>query len=269
MSRQMRTIGLWVVLMVLFVAFYQFFSSEPAAGHDVAPAANTERTSLWSVLSSWLPIVFLFLFFVFFMRRVNARNQVTNDGIQLLWAGRYLQALEIFEQERAKDPKQPVHVFNAGSAKLQLWKLGAAAADFEATSKLVVKGKEGALATILPEHLGLTFALLGRTGEAWKCVKEMPVAPTESGRRLLTEGVLLAREGNFSEARRKLGAFEVKQLSGTIGALARTVDALCIEKTNGELRHVDRVALFGEAAPDELERGWPELVDFVKRAPAW
>jgi hypothetical protein len=58
-------------------------------------------------------------------------------------------------------------------------------------------------------------------------------------------------------------------MAGTIGALARTIDALCIEQLTQERRHVDRVVLFGEAAPDELKRHWPELIAFVERAPAW
>ena len=44
---------------------------------------------------------------------------------------------------------------------------------------------------------------------------------------------------------------------------------MCIEKLTGELRHVDRIALFGETGPEELRKAWPELIAFVERAPAW
>lgn len=42
-----------------------------------------------------------------------------------------------------------------------------------------------------------------------------------------------------------------------------------IEHLSGEKRHVDRIALFGETGPEGLRKGWPELIDFVERAPAW
>ena len=70
-------------------------------------------------------------------------------------------------------------------------------------------------------------------------------------------------------ARAKLSTFEVKQTSGTIGTFARTLDAFCIERLTGELRHIDRIALFGETGPEGLRKAWPEFIAFVERAPAW
>jgi len=127
-----KTVGLWLVLIVLFVGFYNFFSRtteevqeipfttflEKVDGRGVksvvvkqnyyegtyagaaedraakfrtkGPPADTqmlqklrdggvevrylpeEQNSLWiTVLSQWMPIVFLFLFFVFFMRQLQ------------------------------------------------------------------------------------------------------------------------------------------------------------------------------------------------------
>ncbi|MGZ3457720.1 MAG: ATP-dependent zinc metalloprotease FtsH [Archangium sp.] len=123
-----KTIGLWVILIVLFVAFYNFFSTgndqvqEPTftqflskvEDHKVravsvkgntysgvftdsdekfrttGPAADAtvleelrknnvdvkyereEQNSLWlTVLGQWLPVVFLFFFFIFFMRQLQ------------------------------------------------------------------------------------------------------------------------------------------------------------------------------------------------------
>ncbi|CAM3121589.1 ATP-dependent metallopeptidase FtsH/Yme1/Tma family protein [Corallococcus sp. ZKHCc1 1396] len=123
-----KTIGLWVILIVLFVAFYNFFSQgneqvqEPtftqlltkvdekkvqavsikgntysgtfsdsndkfrttgpppevavlnqlrAAGVDVK-YEREEQNSLWlTILGQWMPVVFLFLFFIFFMRQLQ------------------------------------------------------------------------------------------------------------------------------------------------------------------------------------------------------
>jgi cell division protease FtsH len=123
-----KTIGLWVILIVLFVAFYNFFSQgsdhvqEPSFTQllskveekkvkEIAVKGNTysgkfvdtsekfrttgpapdaamlnqlrangvdvkyereEQNSLWlTILGQWMPVVFLFLFFIFFMRQLQ------------------------------------------------------------------------------------------------------------------------------------------------------------------------------------------------------
>ncbi|NVJ00324.1 ATP-dependent metallopeptidase FtsH/Yme1/Tma family protein [Myxococcus sp. AM009] len=123
-----KTIGLWVILIVLFVAFYNFFSQgndqvqepsftqlltkvEEKKVQEVAVKGNTysgkftdtsekfrttgpapdaamlnqlrsngvdvkyereEQNSLWlTILGQWMPVVFLFLFFIFFMRQLQ------------------------------------------------------------------------------------------------------------------------------------------------------------------------------------------------------
>jgi cell division protease FtsH len=127
-----KTIGLWVILIILFVAFYEFFSrgseeiQEPpftsflqrvdakqvskvtisSSGststysgqysdskekfRSTGPVADTallkdlrdkgveveykkeEQNSIWlTILSQWMPVVFLFLFFIFFMRQLQ------------------------------------------------------------------------------------------------------------------------------------------------------------------------------------------------------
>jgi cell division protease FtsH len=123
-----KTIGLWVILIVLFVAFYNFFShgteevQEPSFTAFLAkvedkkvrtvsikgnvysgtytdtnekfrttgPPADAammkllrdqgvdlkyekeEQNSIWlTILSQWMPVVFLFLFFIFFMRQLQ------------------------------------------------------------------------------------------------------------------------------------------------------------------------------------------------------
>ena len=128
MRSSYKTIGLWVILIALFIAFYQVFQhtgEEPVeksfssflndvkdkkvvsveikgnkysgklAGTNekfktTGPVADSnivkqlrddgvdvtflppEETSIWlTILSQWMPVVFLFLFFIFFMRQLQ------------------------------------------------------------------------------------------------------------------------------------------------------------------------------------------------------
>ena len=123
-----KTIGLWVILIVLFVAFYNFFSQsneqvqepsftqllakiEDKKVREISVKGNTysgkfadtnekfrstgpapdstmltklqgmgvdvkyekeEQNNLWlTILGQWMPVVFLFLFFIFFMRQLQ------------------------------------------------------------------------------------------------------------------------------------------------------------------------------------------------------
>lgn len=265
MRQSFKTIGVWLVLMVLFVAFYQVFSTKP----DGAAPAIAEASQSAVRWSSWLPMVLVVAFFIYFMR-LQRKYRPSHEGVRLLAEGRYAQALERFEQYRTKLPKEPTGLLNLGLTKLQLWKLEAALVDLEAARSLTQgKAKVGELATFAAEHLAITQALLGKEADARQSLQSIPAGQGHPGRVRLSEAILLARAGDAVGARAKLNTFEAKQLGGTLGALARTVDALCIERVSGERRHVDRIALFGETGPEELARAWPELVSFVERAPAW
>jgi hypothetical protein len=260
----MRTLVLYVVLMFVFVGLFKFFQANAPA----EPLPEKDDATLWrDIAIQFLPILVFFTIFVVSLRRLRTTNRVAGAGVALLGQGRYAEALEQFEQYRRANPRDAVGAFNTGAAKLSLWKVEAARADLQAAEQMG-GGTQGALATALPEHLALALALLGDEPGARRMLSSLPVGKGDVGRVALAEAILLARAGNASEARRRLSSFESKQLSGSIGALSRTLDAMCVESLTGELRHVDRVALFGETGPDELRKAWPELIAFVERAPA-
>jgi tetratricopeptide (TPR) repeat protein len=263
MTRSAKTILLWLVLIVMFVAFYRVFSVPP----DGSAVTRTKPPTDWgAVAAQWVPIIVLLGVVFAFLTYRQRKHAPTYQGVRLLGQGRYVQALEVFEKYRKSQPSQPAAAFNMGSTRLMLWKLEAALLDFQAAKKL---GTPGDLATLLPEHLALTHALLGHLGEAKAAIDALPAGKGDAGRLRLAEAIILARSGDAAGARAKLATFEVKQLAGTLGAFARTLDAFCIERLTGELRHLDRIALFGETGPEELRRAWPELITFVERAPAW
>lgn len=258
----MRTIVLWVVLVVLFVGASKFFGARPQTPSNEA-GDDWLRAMLWQ----FVPIFVGFVFFAVFFGRFQKKIALANEGVRLMSQGRYAEALEKFERYRLAHPKEAPGAFNAGVAKLCLWKLERAAEDLKAAEQLGGQ-KLSTLATSLPEHLALTLALLADEAGARRSLALIPAGKGDAGRIALAEAVLFARAGNPTEARRRLGSFESKQLGGSIGALARAVDAMCVEALTNELRHVDRIALFGETGPQELRKAWPELVAFVERAPA-
>lgn len=269
MARHWRTLGLWGLLIAMFFAMYMLFSSQQSGGAVPTRTAAVGGDSVWlAVLVQWLPLVVIFLAFVFWLRVQRRKGIPHDEGVRFLNQGRYLQALERFAAYRQREPKQAVAAFNTAVARLQLWRLEDALADLQTVESLQAS-RVNELSEWVPEHQALVLALLGRTAEAREKLRAIPLGKGDSGRIALTEAIVLARGGDSSGARARLGSFEVKHLGGPLGALARTLDAMCIERLTGERRNVDRVALYGEASPDGLQRAWPELVAFVERAPAW
>jgi hypothetical protein len=115
----------------------------------------------------------------------------------------------------------------------------------------------------------LTAALLARSDEARTLIAACAAGGlARSGTALLAQAVIAIRGDDFASARSSLAAYEIRLLGGPTRGLADALSAWCLEQTTGERRHVDRLGLFGEAGPDALRRFWPELSDFVERAPA-
>lgn len=255
-----RAIALWAILIILFVAFYQFFSRPAGADHGGRPRRSVDSSA---IITQWLPIVVIAGGVFFFVRYQQRRYTPLYEAHRLAAQGRHEQSLELFEKYRKAYPKDPEAAFRVGSLQLTLWKLAAARLELETAQQLKRKKQ----IAFLDESLAITHALLGNVADARRVLTE--AAPEKSeGRFDLVLAILLARDGNWAMARERLGSFEVKQMSG-VGTFARTLDTWCIEQLTGELRHVDRLALFGGQPPDELAKAWPEFMAFVERAPAW
>ncbi|MBE2253490.1 MAG: hypothetical protein IAE78_28440 [Myxococcus sp.] len=122
------------------------------------------------------------------------------------------------------------------------------------------------MAPLVVEHQALVKALLGDVAGARQALGQRP-SSADPRLNTLTEAVLQLRAGDLEGARTRLGRFDAKQLAGTFGALGRALEGFCVAQLSGELRHVDRVALYGETGSGELASAWPELVAFVERAP--
>lgn len=223
------------------------------------------------LLPCLIPLVVLVLVVVAVANRGNtsAVNRMVL-GIRLLNRGRYSEALAHFDAERNAAPNDPVVLFDCGITRLQLWQLDRAHGLLEDAWRLrKLSGNQQVLNALVPEHLALVSALRNDGAKAKEWLALVPAPDADPARNALVNGVLAAHGNDWARARQLLGPFEVKQLGGVFGGLVRAVDALCIERLTGEVRHLDRVALYGETGPEELRKVWPEFVEFVDRSPAW
>lgn len=261
-QRTTKTFLLWIALIVIFVALYNVLSS------DVPREPRAECETSWSqVAITWSISVVLFVALITWIRWQQRRFRAGHEGVKLMHEGRHLQALAVFQRDRENAPQDPAPTLNCGLVQLVLWRLDAARKDLDRAKSLKGAG-EGMVAVLWAEHYPLLCALQGRADEGFRILEQAPKEAAAS-RIKLSQGALLVRRGEWEAARGCLNSLEAKQLGGLMGALARTLDAMCIEQLTGELRHVDRIGLFGEASPDELRKNWPEFVQFVERAPAW
>jgi hypothetical protein len=247
-----RTLVLWVVLVAMFIAIYQSLGG------------GTHGAALGG-FGPWLAVAPLMVGLLLWSRRQRGINQLSVEGAELLHRGRAAEALAKFEEFRGKS-RSAVGPFNVGIARMTLWQLDEAARELEVAkkgSKQLPAVRHG-----IPVLLGLIHALRGDTRAANDAIGAVDAKLKDTGQVLLAQAALSCRAGDFAKGRELLGRHEVKQLGGFNGALAAALHAWSVEQTQNELRHVDRIALFGETGPERLKAAWPELAAFVERAPA-
>jgi hypothetical protein len=180
--------------------------------------------------------------------------------------GRFAEALELWTQSFEKTPWKPTVRFNIASARINLWQLRRAREDLLQSLALAAKAKQTALPPVAHVQLAFLEALEGNVAASREYSAKGQSAATDQ-LPLLTEAVLDLREGRVEKAHRALRQSETRQIQGTLGELVRTLDTYCVFLVSGEVRHVDKVALFHEASPDELLRAWPQFAAFLARAP--
>lgn len=220
-------------------------------------------------LAAVLPAVNLLVFFLaftFFTFRTMSANKDSLDGDALLAQGRFLAAVERFARGAKKAPRSSILPLNRGVALMCLWRVAEADAAFAEAAAKRLTGFD--LARLLHPQRALAAALLGSPEAAERWLEEAAAAGAgDSAQGTLARAVVAARRGEWAQVRSLLQRYEVKQLGGPSRGLADALSAWAVEQLTGERRHVDRVALLGEAGTDALEELWPELADFVARAP--
>ncbi|QRK10819.1 hypothetical protein JQX13_12540 [Archangium violaceum] len=248
----MRLIGLWVLLLVLFVAFYGFFRQPGTPLPD---------------LSGWIPVFLVVVLAVVVGAIVGKRNQkgwqLNAEGNTLLSRGRIAAALEKFETARPllKKEGQGVIPFNVGVCHLHLWHLDAAERDF--TTAQDTQELPAQVRTHIPVRLALISALKGALGVAEERLAGARAQDAEDPLIVLVNGVIACRREDWAQARALLEGPATHVLGGPMRGLRDALLSWSVERLTGERRYVDPVTVFGEASTDKLRESWPALVHFL------
>lgn len=253
MRNGMRTVVLWVVLIVLFLCFYNFFRQPGTPLPD---------------LSRWIPVVLVVGVAVVIGTFVGKRNQkglrLNEEGNTLLGRGRIAAALEKFEAARPlfKGQAQGIIAFNLGVCRLGLWQLEAAERDF--TTAQGIKELHPQVRQHIPVRLALLSALRGAQGLTEERLAQARAVDAEDPLIELVNAVLACRREDWAQARALLEGPATHVLGGTLRGLRDALLAWSVERLTGERRPVDPITVFGEASTDTLRGVWPELVRFLE-----
>lgn len=252
MRNGMRTVVLWVVLVVLFIAFYSFFRQPGAPLPDLSGWATT------------LVVVGLALGLGAFVFKKSQKGWTLNaEGSTLIARGRVVAALEKFEAARAqlKNQGQGVIPFNVGVCRLELWQLDVAAREF--ATALGIKEVSPQVRGLIPVRLALILGLQGNLRVAEERLAEARAADAEDPLLVLASGVIACRREDWAQARALLEGPATHSLGGPMRGLRDALLAWSVERLTGERRYVDPITVFGEASTDKLREAWPALVQFL------
>jgi tetratricopeptide (TPR) repeat protein len=253
MSWRIR-IGLYVGLIVLYLAYYRFFSTNPGA-----PGSDRFGILAIALLGTGAILTFVVL-------RARKGLRLNNEGVALMGQGRIVAALDKFKAAQPLLKRNPLIPFNIGAAQLSMWRLPDAVLDYERANKSALAGN---LRQLIAPQLALANALQGNGAASEKWLGESKKLANEAApAAVLAQAVTACRAGRFDDARALLDRHELRSLGGMQRGLSDALRAWCAEQVAGERRHVDRVAVFGETGGDALRLAWPELAEFLERAPA-
>lgn len=252
MRSSVRTIALWVVLIILFVAFYNFFSRPGDPPPD---------------FSGWIPVLVIVAgavgFGVFNGRKAQKGLRLNEEGNVLVSRGRSAAALEKFEAARPllKNQGQGAIPFNIAICQLALWRLEAAEHEF--TRAQDIKELPANVRNIIPVRLALISALRGALDVAQERLGLARTLDPEEPLLVLVSGVIACRREDWAQARALLEGPATHSLGGPLRGLRDALLSWSVERLTGERRYVDPITVFGEASTDSLQKDWPELVGFL------
>ncbi len=116
-KRARRTLLLWVLLILMFLAIWQFLQPGPSASHQATPPPPPCEATMWSAVSGWaIPFgAFLLLFFVFM--RAYGQNvefaRSTEPAARALAERRFGDAAKLYTGLIASNKKKPAYQSSA------------------------------------------------------------------------------------------------------------------------------------------------------------
>jgi hypothetical protein len=273
--------GLWLLLIVMFVAIYLLLRP---GGDDTPPPANASGAHTWSepVLVTFAPMVWVVLvvFFVAVTKRFNTANSA---GLQALAEGDFARAESEFgalvKRFRWLGTLGGVARFNLGLARLFVGKLDDAIERFgaiETRASIATMNLRPSTAC----HLAIAYALRGQLdvartwlAEAEKRVEKSPQRSALTGLVAFGQAIIEIREGRDQEVLRWLEPRWRGLEGGLTGGTMRSftvLRAFATARAGGE-REVGAAERILHALdpirPGEfamLEAGWPEMQRFLR-----
>jgi hypothetical protein len=249
----MKTLALWLVLIILFLVIWQFLGPGPEQGAPATPEAPKETTSFGWL--SFLPLVVVVVLLAFFFRtyRVAVGFNVAQEPARRASAERrFADAAKSYVEVAERYRKQPLYALAARYAAAvstlasgDLHQARTLFADIERNKTFLFTSSVRLQAAI---QLAAVNALLGETdvGERWAAEARRRLAKTEEDRlsaaALLcwAEAMLLVRRGKSKEG--------VALLEKNWMSLREVLSA-------NQLRVVEVVRAFAESAGGPREYG--------------
>lgn len=284
-----RILLLWVMLIVMFLAIWQFLTpaerTAPGVHEAVAPVAETSL--FWS--STWMafaPFGFVALVLFLFLRayRQNLRFNIAQEpGRMALAHRRFHEAVELFRKTVPQFAKQPAYrasaVLNIAESQLKAGSLEdalASCAEIERSRTLVFNSNIRARIATLTAFV---FALKGDlpAAERWAADARNRIAKNHeyrighAGELCLAEATIACRRGDHAEAVKLLDTrwlelryaitADAMRIVEVVRAFAEAQGGVRASNAAGERLVRIEPVVKGELA--FLGVGWPEMQTFL------
>jgi hypothetical protein len=285
-----KTLALWVILILVFLAIWQFLSPAPHEGqtsHAMAETPASTSFSWWgTAVITVFPIAFVILMFSWFMRAYRQNSEFAHSqepGRLAMAQRRFAEAEGAFRGTLPRFDKQPAYravvVVNLATAQLHAGRFDdaiASCAEVErARTLLFGSGIRTRIATLTALVYGLRGDVV--TGERWTTDARARIAKNDEDRighaanLCIAEAVIACRKGDhagavatleksWNELRYSLTA-DAMRIAEVVRAFAEAHSGIRASNTVAErLVRVEPVAP-GELAFLGVE--WPEMKAFL------
>jgi hypothetical protein len=278
-----KTVVLWILLILMFIAFYQLFAMGPPSGRE--PIFKPWHGGAGALIAS---VVALVAWLGWLNRRTRAFNVENEEAMRALGRGERERAVQIFDRlvTRYKRPRsvQMVARYNLGWGLLQRGELARAAEVFASVDRARSLVFVSNVHYVSPLHLATTYALLGQLDAAARWIAEGEKRVRAGGGSVravagpleLARAIVACRRGAPGEAAVALETSWRELESALTGELLRPLRLLRAfavaqsESARGSGAADVLLTPLRGALPDEfawLATGWPELRAFLATHP--